>query len=190
MRIDDFEIFKSIPTIRTERLVLRKISKKDVDDVFEYSKDPEVSRYLLWRAHESKQQTRAYLSRVMKRYKAAQLYDWAIEYNGKMIGTCGFSRIDVLNDVAEIGYVLNRAFWGMGIATEAAKAVIEFGFRTLSLLRIEALFMEENARSLSVMKKCGMTYEGIKRSALKVDGVMRSVGTASILSGEFFGNIS
>ena len=58
MHVKDFEIFKNIPTLKTERLILRKISKNDLDDIFEYSSDPEISRFLLWSAHENKRVTK------------------------------------------------------------------------------------------------------------------------------------
>ena len=186
MKIEDFDIFKNIPTIKTERLVLRRIEKRDLDDIFEYSNDSEVSRYLLWSKHESKSETKAYLTRVIKKYKIGQFFDWGIEYEGKMIGTCGFSKLDVLNDTAEIGYVLNRQFWGLGIAKEAASAIINFGFRTLSLLRIEARYIEDNLRSKRVLEKCGFTHEGVLRKSLKKNGFMKNVCTCSILSEDFF----
>ncbi len=156
MNIEDFDIFKNIPTIKTERLTLRKIRKSDLDDIFEYSSDPEVSKYLLWRPHESKRVTRSYLSSLLKKYKSGQYYDWGIEIDGKMIGTAGFSKIDILNDTAEAGYVIARPYWGRGIAAEALTAVIDFGFNVLALKRIECICIEENKRSLAVMKKCGM----------------------------------
>lgn len=188
MKIEDFSIFKDIPTVKTERLILRKLRKSDLDDVFEYSSDQEVPRYLLWDTHKTKSVTKAYINRALKWYKCGQFYDWAIEFNGKMIGICGFSKIDVLNDTAEVGYVLNRSFWGQGIASEAVRAVLNFGFRTLCLLRIEAQYIEENERSKRVLEKCGFVSEGVRRKALKVNGIMRNVCTASVLSEDFFKN--
>ena len=188
MKIEDFSIFKDIPTLKTERLILRKLKKSDLDDVFEYSSDEEVPHFLLWESHKSKAVTKAYINRVIKWYKSGQFYDWAIEFNGKMIGLCGFSKIDILNDTAEVGYVLNRKFWGQGIATEAVKAVVNFGFRTLSLLRIEAQYVEDNIRSKRVLEKCGFVHEGIRRKSLKIHGIMKNVSTASILSEDFFKN--
>lgn len=186
LQIEDFQFFKKIPTLKTERLILRKIRKTDLDDIFEYSNDAAVSRYLLWKPHTTKKITKAHLSCVLKKYKSAQMYDWAIEYEGKMIGTCGFSKIDVLNDVAEVGYVLNKKYWGMGIAKEATSAVLNFGFTSLYLERIEVHFMEQNKNSLRVAEKCGMTFEGYTVPPINIDGSTVRIGVAAISRKDYF----
>lgn len=180
MNFEDIELFKSIPTLKTERLTLRRIDKADLYDIFEYSSDPEVSKYLLWSPHKNLRVTKNYLGEVLRRYRRGQFFDWGIEFRGKMIGTCGFSRIDLLNDTAEAGYVLARPFWGMGLAAEALREVIRFGFDRMSLKRIECICLEENTRSLAVMKKCGMTVEELRRDALMHDGRMKSVYISSV----------
>ena len=73
-----------------------------------------------------------------------------------MIGTCGFTKFDYSNNAAEIGYVLNSDYWGKGYCSEAVSKIIEFGFESLKLHRIEARYMKENIRSRNVMEKCGM----------------------------------
>ena len=188
MRFTDLEIFKDIPEIKTERLVLRRIKRRDLADVFEYSSDPEVSRHLLWSPHLSKRHTAAYLRRVSALYKKGQLYDWAIEFMGKMIGTCGFPKIDILNGTAELGFVLNRAYWGMGLGKEAASAVMDFGFCRLGLARIESRYMVGNERSSSLMMRLGMSYSGIKRNYCVKDGLLRDIGVYSISREDYFNN--
>lgn len=185
MNIEDFEIFKSIPTIETERLILRRIRKSDLEDVFEYSSDPKVSKYLFWNPHESIKFTRVYLASLNKKYKAGQLYDWGIEYRGKMIGTCGFSKIDILSDVGEVGYVLNRGFWGLGLASEAVRAIMEFGFKRLELKEIRAVCLEENVKSLAVMERCGLIHKSLHPSSLFVKGEKRSTYVCFIKKEEY-----
>ena len=102
-----------------------------------------------------------------------------------MIGTCGFTRMDELNRVAEIGYVLNPDYWGNGFATEAAKRVMEFAFEELKVNRVEARFMFGNEASLKVMHKIGMKFEGYQRESLFVKGRYRTIGIASILKREY-----
>ncbi len=184
MNVQDFDIFKKIPSLKTERLILRKIEKSDLDDIFEYSSDPEISKYLLWSKHENKRVTKRYLSDVLKKYKSGQFYDWAIDLDGKMIGICGFSRIDVLNDTAEAGYIVARPYQGKGIASEALKAVLEFGFKTLRLNVIKCISFEENTASRSVMKKCGMKEEGIIKNHAFQNGTVKNAVVASITKEE------
>ncbi len=182
------QIFSSIPTLETERLTLRKIRRSDDLDMYEYSKDPEVTRYLLWEPHPDKRYTSSYLADVMKRYREGKFFDWGVVVRdeNKMIGTCGFTRFSADDDSAECGYVLNRNYWGMGIAKEALLSVMKFGFVTLSLHRIECRYMIENDRSRRVTEKVGMTYEGMLRDAVKVGDGYHTVGVASILAREFF----
>jgi ribosomal-protein-alanine N-acetyltransferase len=102
-----------------------------------------------------------------------------------MIGTCGFTRFDCAQDSAEVGYVINPAFRGRGLAPEALQAVLAYGFRTLRLHRIEARYMEGNDASRRVMEKCGMSFEGIRRESMLIKGRYVSVGVCSILQQEF-----
>lgn len=184
---DISRIFSDIPDIRTDRLLLRRMKKSDYRDMYEYSKDPNVTKYLTWTPHPNEDYTYRYLDYIVTRYKAGDFYDWAVIYaqNRKMIGTCGFTRFDIPNNTAEIGYVLNPSYWGLGIAPEAVLSVMRFGFMELNLHRIEARFMQGNDRSKKVMEKCGMKFEGFKRSSLFINSSYKTVGTCAILSDEF-----
>ena len=181
------KIFSAIPVIETERLILRAMSARDSADMFDYSSRGELTKYLLWSPHNTVSYTREYLSYVEKRYKVGDFYDWAVveKESGRMIGTCGFTSIDLSNRRGEIGYVLSPDFHRRGYAPEAARAVIEFGFTKLDLNRIEARFMEGNEPSRRVAEKLGMTFEGYARDAIFVKGAYRTVGTCAILRREF-----
>ncbi len=183
-----YEVFRSMPVLTTERLVLRAMSITDVDDMYDYARRSEVCEYLLWRPHPSREYTCSYLEHIQNRYAMGDFYDWAIVFreSGKMIGTAGFTRIDAEHNRAEVGYVINPDFWGQGIAAEAVRAVIDFGFNTLSLHRIEARFMQENKASVRVMEKLGMSFEGLRRDSELVKGRYRTVGYCSILQSEFY----
>ncbi|MBQ8849679.1 MAG: GNAT family N-acetyltransferase [Clostridia bacterium] len=180
-------VFSSIPTLRTERLILRRMSVRDVDDMFDYASRESVTEYLLWEPHQSKRYTEDYLRYISTRYNLGDFYDWAVveAQSGRMIGTCGFTRFDLPNNSAEIGYVLNPDFHGNGYATEAAAKVMEFGFCELGLHRVEAKFMQGNAASLHVMEKLGMTFEGYRRDGMLVKHKYRTIGVCSILASEW-----
>ena len=105
--------------------------------------------------------------------------------DGRMIGTCGFTSFNCPADSAEIGYVLNPAFQGKGLATEAVRRVLRFGFEELSLHRIEAHFILGNEASRRLMERVGMTFEGYARESMKIKGRYRTIGTCAILRGEF-----
>ena len=128
-----------------------------------------------------------FLAYVLPRYKSGDYYDWALveRATGKMIGTCGFTSFNLAANSAEVGYVLNRARWGEELAPEALRAVLRFGFGYLGLHRIEAHYIVGNEKSLRVMEKVGMKFEGILRDFMFVKGGYVSVGFAAILSEEF-----
>ena len=155
--------------------------------MFEYSSSRDVTKYLLWDAHPDITYTRDYLAYLGDRYALGDFYDWALvlKENGKMIGTCGFTNIDLPNNSAEIGYVLNPSFRGRGLAPEAAEAVIRFGFERMALTRISAICMKDNVASLRVMHKCGMSLEGTLRSALYVKGQHTDICVSAILANSF-----
>ena len=181
------KIFSDIPTLKTERLTLRALRRTDSQDMHEYAADPSVTEFLLWSPHTSLPYTWEYLKYVENRYAVGDFYDWAVieSESGKMIGTCGFASIDTVNNSAQIGYVLNPAYHRQGIAVEAAKEVMHFGFDTLGLHRIEARFMEGNDASRKVMEKLGMTFEGFARDSMFVKGKYRTIGTCSITENDF-----
>ena len=179
---DKLGIFAKIPTIETPRLVLRKMKPSDSEDMFEYASRPEVSEYLLLLPHPTPRYTKNYLHFLQSQYMTKNFYDWAVtvKSTGKMIGTCGFTSFDLSNNSAEVGYVLSSSYWGLGIAPEALKSVIDFGFCELELHRICARIMDGNSRSESVARKCGMTLEATMRDLLYVKGAYRTIKIYSV----------
>lgn len=181
------KLFSNIPTLTTERLTLRKMTKADAEDMFEYSKLDEVTRFLRWYPHPDIAHTRRHLAMIEREYRIGCFYDWGIVENssGKLIGTCGFTRIDPYNFTGEIGYVLNPKYWSQGLASEAAARVIRFGFEELSLHRIEAKYIVGNEKSRALMERCGMKFEGVMRSSMLIKGEFRDIGVCSVIFSEY-----
>ena len=182
-----YKMFSRMPELNTPRLLLRRMRTGDAEDMYAYARQNDVTRYLLWSPHPDIYHTKEYLEYIATRYATGSFYDWAVVYreNNRMIGTCGFANINCANDSGEIGYVLNPEYWGRGIAAEAVRAVLQFGFERLSLHRIEARFIEGNHASLRVMQDVGMTFEGYLRDSMLIKGDYRTVGYCSILSKEY-----
>ena len=181
------EYFRDPPQLVTDRLVLRRMKKTDYHDMFDYAHNPEVTRYLTWEPHPDSLYTLRYLAYITTRYRAGDFSDWAVvlKENRRMIGTCGFTTFHYAHNSAEIGYVLHPDYWGRGIAAEAVRAVLREGFLHLNLHRIEARYMEGNARSRRVMEKVGMRFEGMQREAMFVKNTYVTIGVCAILAGEF-----
>ena len=180
-------IFAKLPRLHTKRLLLRSLTMRDADDLFAYSKDPLVAQYVLWDAHQTIAQSRSYLRSVIRQYRAGEPSSYAIvlKKSDKLIGTIGFMWFNSENHSAEIGYSLARDQWNQGYMTEALTAVIEFGFRTLKLNRIEAQHDVRNPASGTVMKHCGMMSEGILRQRLYSKGAYVSVELYAILASDY-----
>ena len=180
-------IFSHMPQLETKRLLLRPLRVADAEDMFDYAKSPEVTRYLLWSPHRDVEYTRSYLQYLAGRYRIGMHYEWAVilKEEARMIGTCGFVSIDTVNKAAELGYVLNPRYRGLGLMPEAAARVLRFGFEELQLHRIEARYMTGNDASRRVMDKLGMHFEGIKREAMLVKGAYRDIATCAVLRPEF-----
>lgn len=180
-----YKVFSEPPTLITPRLYLRAMRADDAEDMFEYASMPSVTKYLLWREHESVGYTRDYLKYIESRYSVGDFYDFAVveKASGRMIGTCGFTHIDTVNNVCEIGYVFNPKYHGMGYATEAACEVARFAKETLGAHRIEARFMKGNDASVRVMERLGMSFEGFSVDSMFVKGEYKTIGTYAMVVG-------
>lgn len=180
------KIFGNLPTLETERLLLRKITLEDAWDMHYYGSNENVSKYVTWETHKSLSDTREFIEFVLTKYENKKIAPWGIEYkeNGKLIGTIDFVSWQLKHNIAEIGYVLSQDYWGKGITTEAAKEVIKFGFENMDLVRIQARCDIENIGSARVMEKVGMTFEGVIRKGIFVKSKHRDIKMYSIINEE------
>ncbi|MFE8702455.1 GNAT family N-acetyltransferase [Cytobacillus sp. FJAT-54145] len=170
MNIDTaFEFF---PILETERLVLRQLKEKDAPNLFSYFSKDEVTEYYDLESFTSKQQAVDLISRLSQRYEEGKQIRWGITLKGndELIGTCGFHSIERDHFKAEIGYELHPHFWGKGIMAEVIQKVVEYGFNTMELNRIEAFYDPENVSSKRVLEKNGFEYEGVLRKRFFAKG--------------------
>ncbi|MCP3031556.1 GNAT family N-acetyltransferase [Halobacillus sp. A1] len=180
-------VLESLPSLETEHLVLRKIDKKDTNDIYSYCSNSAVSRYVTWDTHTCKEETESFIDCVLDGYKHDHKALWGMELKatGKIVGTIDFVSIDEQHMNAEIGYVLSEVWWGRGLTTEASKRLIQFGFTELKLERIQARCMAENIGSQKVMEKAGMSFEGTSRKGFFSNGTFHDIKNYSILREEF-----
>jgi [ribosomal protein S5]-alanine N-acetyltransferase len=173
------EKFGDVPQIETERLILRRITLDDAEDMYVYASDEEVTDYVTWDTHSSLTDTKKFINTFLSQYVAP----WGIELkeNGQLIGTVHFVWWQPEHNSAEIGYVLSKEYWGKGLITEAANAVISFGFEHMDLVRIQARCFLENKGSERVMEKLGLSFEGISRKVMYVKGEHKDLKVYSIL---------
>jgi ribosomal-protein-alanine N-acetyltransferase len=185
LKIED--VFSDLPQLETKRLILRKITLHDAQDMFEYASDPEVAKHTTWEAHQTIDTTNKVLQAYIQRYEKQEVCEWGIVYkdNHKFIGTCGYGMWIPPHQRAEIAYGLSRHYWGKGLMTEAIHKVLQFGFKTMDLNRIEARCFVENIGSERVMRKVGMILEGTLRQQMYAKGKYRDLKLYAILRADY-----
>ena len=183
----DCDLFSQMPTLRTPRLLIRAARMTDARDMFEYSKDPEVARHVLWDAHTSIHQTRGYIHYLQRQYRNGEPGTFVIELIGerRVIGTIGVMWLQKENRSAEVGYSLSRAYWNRGLMTEALDAMLRYCFETLRLNRVEAQFESDNPASGAVMRHVGMRREGMLRQRIYNKGRFTDVELYAMLAEEY-----
>ena len=181
------EYFSRLPVVETSRLTLRRMSLRDAHDLYDYSQDPEVARHVLWSAHRSVWETRAYIRYVIQQYRLGEPSSWCIveRETRRVIGTIGFMSYSADNATVEVGYSLARSHWNRGLMTEALEAVLRECFETLKLHRVEAQHFSLNPSSGRVMEKCGMTHEGTLRRRICNKGEFQDVEMWAILRSDW-----
>ncbi len=141
----------------TERLQLREMLPADAEAFYELLSDPEVMRYtgepVATDLHSVRQAIRDYPD-----YRLHGYGRWATLYEGRWIGFAGPKYLDALRAV-DIGYRFLPAYWGRGLATEAALAVTDYCFTKLGMQRLLGLVLAANRASIRVLEKAGYAYE-------------------------------
>lgn len=151
------------PDIETSRLRFRPFAPDDLDALAEIFGDREVVKFLGDGEAVTKAETVQHLRNFIERYWEQQRFGrWALIHKAddRLIGYCGLRLLN--NEIPELTYVLARAYWGSGLATEAARACLRYGFEELGLERIVAATQPENVASQHVLEKLCMKYEGDK----------------------------
>ena len=175
-----------MPELSCGPLTLRRITPADAQDVYAYSRDPEVARHVLWEAQQSLGEAKDYCRWQQRRYRADEPASWGIilRETGHLIGTIGYMRYEEEHGCVELGYSLSRAYWNRGLMTRALVCVIRYTFQTMDVVRIEAMHELENPASGRVMEKCGMRREGVLRSRLYNKGHAVDVALYAIIRGD------
>lgn len=178
-----------MPTIETARLILRPFAASDAPAVYEHVKEWDVASTTLNIPHPYEpSMADSWIRSHAISAAAGDGFTLAIidRESGGLIGSISL-RLSPPHDRGELGYWVGRPYWGRGYVTEAAAAVMKYGFETLGLNRIEAHYLSRNPASGRVMQKLGMTWEGRMREHVKKWGQYEDVEACSILRREYHG---
>ena len=142
-------------TLVTERLILRPLGVADAGDAFEWQSDPEVNRYMIYPLYTDIEKTRAWIASLGP---DANEFGFELKETGKVIGAGGI-KYQPDSGAWELGYNLNRDYWGRGYATEASRALIQWAYETQGARDFTAAHATANAASGNVIRKCGFTFD-------------------------------
>ncbi|MCG7343391.1 GNAT family N-acetyltransferase [Sporosarcina sp. ACRSL] len=177
---------KEFPIIETERLLLRKVTTEDADDLLAYLSDEDVVKHMGLAPFQTLEDAWDEINWYNAIFEEGTGIRWGITLKdvGTIIGSCGFLNMAAKHHRAEVGFELSKDYWGKGIASEALEAVIAFGFRHYQLERIEALIEPANLPSQKLVEKRGFLKEGLLRHYEYTCGKFDDLYMYSILKGD------
>jgi putative acetyltransferase len=153
--------------LETQRLLLRPFVETDLEDFYEYARNPKVGPNAGWPPHTSPADSEKILKHFMENNEV-----WALVWKekNKVIGSVGLHKDQLRSapDVIMLGYVLSEDYWGQGIMMEAAKAAINYAFETMNIALLTIHHYTDNLRSKRVIEKCGFQYEGTLRHCSQI----------------------
>ncbi|MBQ0137908.1 MAG: GNAT family N-acetyltransferase [Kurthia sp.] len=169
--------------LESERILLRPVTLEDAQAIFEYTSDEETTRYL-YDAHIDLEQTKRMIANYYMKEPIGK-YAMVLKETNKVIGTIEF-RVDDWSEAGDLGFTMNRLYWGHGYMTEAANLIIQLAFEKLELARVFAGHEIANEASGKVLLRIGMQLDGVLRKHEKIKGKLVDSMYYSILKEDYF----
>ncbi|CCO46207.1 putative Acyl-CoA N-acyltransferase [Vibrio nigripulchritudo SOn1] len=172
--------------IETERLILRALSENDAQDLYDIFSDHQVMKYwncAPWDGLDVATQFIKTSRDSMNNNKELTLGIY-LKDSGNLLGKIMLFNLEQESRRAEIGFGINRNFWGKGVVFEAASALIEYAFNSLELRRIEAEIDPLNVASGNALERLGFVKEGLLRQRWEIGGVVSDSVLFGLLAGE------
>jgi [ribosomal protein S5]-alanine N-acetyltransferase len=181
--------FSTFPTLTTPRLILRESVPEDAADLFSFLSDPEVQKYDDPSVPMGDiSEAAAAIQSSRQRFADKLGIHWAVvlKAENRVIGGFAFYFFERRYYNADIGYTVARPYWRRGIATEAIRALMQFGFETMHLHRINVDTRMDNIASVGLMAKLGFRHEGARRECIRsADGSYQTWGLFGMLEDEY-----
>jgi ribosomal-protein-alanine N-acetyltransferase len=176
-----------LPTIPTERLLLRWLVPSDVPALVAIFGDPEVCRYWSSPTLPDLAAAEALHAHIVRSFSERRLFQWGIaeRATNRVVGTCTLGAISAEHRRAEVGFALARSAWGRGYVAEVLPALVGFAFETLELHRLEADIDPRNARSIRAVERLGFQREGYLRERYHMYGELQDAVIYGLLRREW-----
>lgn len=179
--------FGDFPALRAARVDLCEYDEKDAADIFIFRSDPEVQLYNS-EPHRTLDETLEFIREERELYRRRQEVIWAVKLREapRVIGSVSVQHWNRYHRRAEIGYDLARDCWGKGLAQEAIREVVRFGFEQMALSRLEIWTSTANTRSLRLAERLGFTRDGtLRKRILEDDGQFHDCAVFGLLRSEW-----
>lgn len=174
--------------IDTGRLILRSFRKEDAESMFRnWLSDEEVQSMYGEPTYTTLDQVKELIDRYIAQTKEGKAFRWEVieKTSGECIGQASYFLVDKNNHFGEIEYCIGRAFQGKGYATEATRAVIDYGFEKIGFHKVQICCRPSNRSSFRVIEKCGFVHEGTLRDYFFRNGGYEDRMFFSILKSEY-----
>ncbi|MBE6798942.1 MAG: GNAT family N-acetyltransferase [Ruminococcaceae bacterium] len=181
--------FSPYPIIETERLILRKPTLRDAEEIFELCRRPETSQYSYWRPHNNINETREMIKQKLSSIRQGKLppfFSVEEKESGRVIGTCSYVSADEFYKSVEIGYSILSDCWGNGFGTEVAWGLTGYAFDRMEAQRVYARVLPDNIASLNLLQKLGFTFEAVLKKDFFFEGKVSDVAILSMTDDEYF----
>jgi RimJ/RimL family protein N-acetyltransferase len=182
----NFEVGAILPSLRSERLLLRWLTGDDVPALFAIFSDDEVTRY--WGRSTLPDLTAAeeLLGEIERGFRTRTLFEWGVEIvaTGELAGTCTLSALSATHRRAELGFALGRAHWKLGYMSEVLPVLLRFAFAKLGLHRLMADADPRNRASLQLLERLGFQREGYLREHYLVNDELQDAVVYGLLRKE------
>jgi ribosomal-protein-alanine N-acetyltransferase len=177
------------PRIETARVVLRGYEASDAEAIYAYSSDQETTRFMAWERAITLDDVHRFLNMVVSKNYQHGALEYAVTLRGsehQCVGGMGVYWRPREHQVMELGYILNREYWGRALIPEAGRALLAHVFGTTEVERVYAPILGPNTKSRRTAEKLGMRLDGVLRSNLNLHGERWDEAIYSILRDEFW----
>jgi [ribosomal protein S5]-alanine N-acetyltransferase len=176
-----------LPTLRGKRVHLRHLQEADSANLFAVFGDPEVMVYWSSAAWPDLQTAIEYIRSIQSEFAEKQLFQWGVcaAESNEIVGTCTLCSYNPEQLRAEVGIILGKKSWGLGLGTEALNLLIQFAFDEMGLERLEADVDPNNERSLALFDGRGFVREGLQRERWRVHGEVQDSVVLGLLKREW-----
>lgn len=180
------DVFKTFPTINTERLILREFAETDLDEMYKQRTNKLVRKYVAKPLDPNKEFTLNMIRGVIQSFKDKTGLSWIIEHKatGKFMGSFGFWNIMLAHGRAEVGYSINPEYWQQGYMTEVLKTCLPIGFEKAGIHSVMACVNPENIGSIKVLEKMGFVKEAHHREDWYYDGKFYDTAVYGLLEND------